>query len=174
MFGASWCGPSTQVDLALARHAERVLGHAAGLAEGAGDLWGGWGERHSLLAVCCCSRRVGCVLDDRLLCKAATLICSRCSEAVRFAGQQPVVEECSEHLCTRMRVVCVELIASKGWMTRLHPARKAQPRLDSFCGCKGGFDGKVQRPEMFRRSQSELQTDCIAAAVDLAQRRARI
>ena len=49
-----------KMDLALARHAERVLGHAAGLAEGAGDLWGWWGERHSLACCCCCNRASFC------------------------------------------------------------------------------------------------------------------
>ena len=37
-----------KMHFALARHPQTVLGHAAGLAEGAGDLWCGRGERHSL------------------------------------------------------------------------------------------------------------------------------
>ena len=78
------------MDLALARHPQTVLGHAAGLAEGAGDLWGWWGERHSLLVLLLQSRLV-LLLQDGLLCNAMQLLYRLSSAAKRFRVQQVVV-----------------------------------------------------------------------------------
>ena len=69
--------------------------------------------------------------------------------AKRFVLQQAVVVECSEHACTRMRVVCVELIAmSKSCDDKASTRNaKAQPRLYSVQSYKGGVrdGGKLQR-----------------------------
>ena len=75
---------------ALARHSQTILGHAAGLAEGAGDLWGWWGERHSLLVLLLQSRLV-LLLQDGLLCNAMQLLYRLSSAAKRFRVQQVVV-----------------------------------------------------------------------------------
>ena len=88
-----------KMNLALARHPQTVFGHAAGLAEGAGDLWGWWGERHSLLVLVLQSRLV-LLLQDGLLCNAAMQLLLRLTTLLSVSPrQQAVVEECGEQPC---------------------------------------------------------------------------
>ena len=99
------------MDLALARHPQTVLGHAAGLAEGAGDLWGWWGERHSLLVLVLQSRLV-LLLQDGLLCNAAMQLLLRLTKAAKLSLAASATKEEQKCDASRIAVVCVELFAS--------------------------------------------------------------
>ena len=88
------------MDLALARHPQTILGHAAGLAEGAGDLWGWWGERHSLLVLVLKSRLV-LLLQDGLLCNAAMQLLLRLTTAAKRFAVQQTVDTSPRNVCLR-------------------------------------------------------------------------
>ena len=124
------------MDLALARHPQTILGHAAGLAEGAGDLWGWWGERHSLLVLVLQSRLV-LLLQDGLLCNAAMQLLLRLMTAAKRCRWQQALLKSSRNACCRhelpalCRAICIQVVMTARTRTQFPEAKNALFRFHS-------------------------------------------
>ena len=111
--------------------------------------------------------------------QAVQLLLRLTKDAKGLGRQQAVVVECSEPACTRMQSYELELFAMpKAVMTEASIRNaKAQPRPDSVQGWQRRRLERQKGPAPEKCSAAanlSCRQSCIAAAVDLAQRRAKI
>ena len=119
--------------------------------------------------VCCC-RMACCAMQ------AMQLLLRLTRAATRFAGQRVVVTSarnvCNLHELSSLRRAMA--MPCCGDDKARAPYAKAQtPRFGPVVAKETFEAGESSNAPRMLRSQSELQTECIAAAVDLAQGRAK-